>query len=324
MAFKRQKSPGAVAAGAAPMAEQDHVETTALAPYGNSALARQLEDDAASRPAQYTVRNGDTLWGIADEFLGSGMRYTEVWELNRGVVGSDPNLIFPGQMLTLPAESTDIGPRRDQPAVEQQQTVVPAISEQSCDPEESPHPSIEDIAKYMAGEMAKNSVSPVVRLIRFQLQSATIAPFTPFTRIQLIAALGEWAAMVRGGGPWDHKARILTQWGEWAVDPTSGILYNFDVWSNVHYGHVGRAAGLPEFALIEGAGVAQLLDNETVQPDGEGLLGRYDDPLDQAAIRAGFSLWNSSGSAVSAPALVEMLRASAGSLNTARQDTGRC
>ena len=48
---------------------------------------------------QYTVQEGDTLWGIAKSFLGDGSRYAEIAGLS-GV--KNPNLIYPGQVLTLP------------------------------------------------------------------------------------------------------------------------------------------------------------------------------------------------------------------------------
>jgi hypothetical protein len=50
----------------------------------------------------YTVVRGDTLWGIAQKLLGSGSRYTEIHAVNRDVIGSNPNLIYPGQVLTIP------------------------------------------------------------------------------------------------------------------------------------------------------------------------------------------------------------------------------
>ncbi len=63
---------------------------------------------AQERPAQnppqrssYTVVSGDCLWNIAKRYLGDGSRYTEIWELNRDKV-VNPNLIYPGQVLTLP------------------------------------------------------------------------------------------------------------------------------------------------------------------------------------------------------------------------------
>jgi len=50
----------------------------------------------------YTVAKGDCLWNIAAKHLGSGSRHTEIAALNADIIKS-PNLIYPGQVLKLPA-----------------------------------------------------------------------------------------------------------------------------------------------------------------------------------------------------------------------------
>ena len=57
----------------------------------------------AAAPAQersYTVKKGDTLWGIAKRQLGKGARYTEIVALN----GLKSATIYAGQKLTLPQQ----------------------------------------------------------------------------------------------------------------------------------------------------------------------------------------------------------------------------
>ena len=54
-----------------------------------------------------TVHAGDSLWSIADERLGVGDRWSEIYALNRTVVGADPDLIQPAQRLRLPAETEE-------------------------------------------------------------------------------------------------------------------------------------------------------------------------------------------------------------------------
>ncbi|MDE5939585.1 MAG: LysM peptidoglycan-binding domain-containing protein [Lachnospiraceae bacterium] len=49
----------------------------------------------------YQVKQGDTLWDIAEEQYGSGSRYADLVEMNRDTL-HDPNLILPGQRLVLP------------------------------------------------------------------------------------------------------------------------------------------------------------------------------------------------------------------------------
>lgn len=62
-------------------------------------------------------RNYETLWDIAERFLGSGVRYKEVLALNKGVVQPDgrtlsnADLIQPGWVLRLPADAQGAGLR---------------------------------------------------------------------------------------------------------------------------------------------------------------------------------------------------------------------
>ncbi|MGQ4489108.1 transglycosylase family protein [Streptomyces sp. SAS_281] len=65
--------------------------------------------DSAAGPADgtYTVRPGDNLWAIADaQDLPGG--WPGLYEANKGEVGSDPDLILPGQNLDLGLD--DAGP----------------------------------------------------------------------------------------------------------------------------------------------------------------------------------------------------------------------
>lgn len=54
---------------------------------------------AKARSITYTVKRGDTLSGIADWFKFHG--YGALYAANRAVVGANPNLIFPGQRITI-------------------------------------------------------------------------------------------------------------------------------------------------------------------------------------------------------------------------------
>ena len=51
--------------------------------------------------ATHVVTKGDTLWGIAEEYLGSGFKWTEIYETNKDLI-KDPNMIFVGQEFALP------------------------------------------------------------------------------------------------------------------------------------------------------------------------------------------------------------------------------
>ncbi len=54
----------------------------------------------APSPRTYTVQSGDTLSGIAQK-LGLG-GWQRLYEVNVGVIGGDPNKIYPGQVLVVP------------------------------------------------------------------------------------------------------------------------------------------------------------------------------------------------------------------------------
>jgi nucleoid-associated protein YgaU len=51
----------------------------------------------------YEIASGDTLGGIAKRFYGSASKYTKIFEANRDII-SDPNKIYPGQKIRIPAE----------------------------------------------------------------------------------------------------------------------------------------------------------------------------------------------------------------------------
>jgi DNA-binding SARP family transcriptional activator len=82
--------------------------------------ATHVERGGAAEPATdelptVVVRRHDTLWGLAERHLSSGMRYREIVDLNRGHEQpdgrrlTDPHWIYPGWVLRLPADATGAG-----------------------------------------------------------------------------------------------------------------------------------------------------------------------------------------------------------------------
>lgn len=61
----------------------------------------QRPAETAPQKKTYTVKKGDCLWNIAKKYLGNGAKYTEIYNLNKDKI-KNPNLIYVGQVLTLP------------------------------------------------------------------------------------------------------------------------------------------------------------------------------------------------------------------------------
>lgn len=50
----------------------------------------------------HRVVRGNTLWGIAAQYLGNGARWPEIFRLNQSII-KNPHWIFPGQLFKIPA-----------------------------------------------------------------------------------------------------------------------------------------------------------------------------------------------------------------------------
>lgn len=93
----------------------------------------------AAVETQHTVVSGDTLWGIAEQTTGSGENFDEIFEASKDTVQStghkitDPNLIYPGDVVTIPgvaaatpAPAAEVAPEPVAPPVEAPAETAPA------------------------------------------------------------------------------------------------------------------------------------------------------------------------------------------------------
>src|SRR5262245_46845025 len=127
---------------------------------GTTVAPRSGEDGARIAPVRdargvvkyYEVqppsgRHYETLWDIAERFLGSGLRYKEIFELNHGVLQPDgrkltnADLIQPGWQLQLPADAEGASLKIVDHRVSDPTRPAPAAEPQDGQPSESPQQS---------------------------------------------------------------------------------------------------------------------------------------------------------------------------------------
>lgn len=70
---------------------------------GSSSTAPTPPGAPAAAARTYTVVKGDSLSKIAQHLLGDAKHWKRIYEANRNII-SNPDLIHPGQVLTIPAE----------------------------------------------------------------------------------------------------------------------------------------------------------------------------------------------------------------------------
>ena len=131
-------------------------------------------------------------------------------------------------------------------------------------------------AAYICDQIQTNAGGPTVESIRDDLDSGESA-----------FGLLTFAEQVKPGGPWDHKpelAHVLrsaypTDANTLDTGVPGGDPLFYDIWSNVHYGYVGSAAGIDSWILetahnAPGTGLHSHADDVNVQT-GIALYERY-------------------------------------------------
>lgn len=199
------------------------------------------------------------------------------------------------------------GPASDEP----QSDAEPRV----CD-----HPDrMEELATYIADEMNRNihhsSVSEMKELLSYDVAKETRKQMDlPWyaqvgaTSPQAIgaangaAAMAIWTERVGQNRDWDHKPKIYARFGTY-YQKQDKYDYFYDIWSNIHYGYVGRAGGLSESVLADGAGVEQIASDAIrkvfewtkrrgpyATPSVDGMKA-YDDAPDRISISIGIELF---------------------------------
>jgi LysM repeat protein len=83
--------------------KQINVQLASGKPRASVEPKRETNNSPAPSSAQsYTVKSGDCLCAIARRFYGDDKRYIDIYNANKSIIGGNPNLIMPGQKLTIP------------------------------------------------------------------------------------------------------------------------------------------------------------------------------------------------------------------------------
>jgi uncharacterized Zn-binding protein involved in type VI secretion len=158
-------------------------------------------------------------------------------------------------------------------AVREKPETTPEAESPTCtDPD-----MMEELAGYIADEMNRNihdsSVLKMKELLSYDVAEETrkqmglpwyaqIGATSPQTigAANGAAAMALWTERVGQDRPWDHKPKIHKKFGGY-YHKQGKYDYFYDIWSNIHYGYVGRAGGLSESVLSDGAGLEQIVSD---------------------------------------------------------------
>jgi hypothetical protein len=137
-------------------------------------------------------------------------------------------------------------------------------------------------------------------------------------------ALLLWTEKVAVNCDWDHKPYILKTFNfKNLKEPQKrhklgDFNYYHDIWSNIHYGYVGTAAGFTESELLDGAGLEQigtdLFRFNLPHKKGKGLRG-FDYPSDRVSISIGIELYKKDPNNIKTSDVLEKMRTAGNKLN---------
>ncbi|TWS21675.1 hypothetical protein FK268_23240, partial [Tsukamurella sputi] len=147
--------------------------------------------------------------------------------------------------------------------------------------------------QYIYDEMMRNSSGKVAESIRAAWNMEGDENTGDVSKGGKAAALAIWTAQVHSGGSWDHKPKLAAMFnmekmgyyfrmpGSVRPDGAADLLF-YDIFSNIHYGYVGRASGIPSTVLMGG---------QMIPLPGVGLVDRGD----LESIRLGMQLYDKFG-----------------------------
>ncbi|WP_103528994.1 LysM peptidoglycan-binding domain-containing protein [Streptomyces sp. SM12] len=102
---------------------RDAAPTANTVPVAENAAPPATESTPpATEDVLHVVQPGDSLWSITDEHRGDPEAWPEVYQANRDIVGENPNLILPGQEVTVPTVDAPSTPEQETTPQPEEQT----------------------------------------------------------------------------------------------------------------------------------------------------------------------------------------------------------
>jgi hypothetical protein len=135
--------------GPAPAASTAPATATVAAPAAATQTAMPAMQPSA--PERYTVKKGDTLWGIASMYLKDAWAWPAIWYANPSI--KNPHLIFPGDVLILSRNA------QGQPMLSVERNGQPA-NENSPPPPANPGVLLTNVAPASSAAAAVNAPTP--------------------------------------------------------------------------------------------------------------------------------------------------------------------
>ena len=142
-----------------------------------------------------------------------------------------------------------------------------------------------DVANYMAGEIENNLKSSVAQdIIRFSNPFYDMIPLYGTAQPYFL-----FYEAVKTDSFWDHKWQLSALFPSMGLSRRYHHVYRdkeipYDVWSNIHFGVIGKYCRFSENTLLVGADVAQKWSNRS--------FTQGDTQCDKVAIKIGFSLYD--------------------------------
>jgi hypothetical protein len=149
-----------------------------------------------------------------------------------------------------------------------------------------------DAERFIYDEMMRNKDSETVRAIQALLREPKWYEFGRNYGNDINAALAMWASKVAPHQDWDHKPLLAQRYGLQKSDdfyfqqPGTDRQVYYDIYTNIHYGYVGRAAGIDRDTLMKGGSL------------GEAVLTGVNDDGDEITQTAGMDLYDKYGASL--------------------------